>query len=267
MLPLITVAMPVYNAGPYLRPAVLSIVGQTYTHWHLLIIDDGSTDNALETISDITDKRIHIIKDGVNKGLAARLNEAIDLAEGEYFARMDQDDISYPERFEKQVEALNADPELDLVSVKALAISESETSVGLLPFRISHEEICAHPWRGFYMPHPTWLGRTAWFKRFHYKVPQSYYSDDYELLLRAYRTSKFVCIPEVLFKYRVKEKIVWKHQFKARKAVLKVQLKHFYSQSQFAYCFFSLNFCLIKVLSDAVKFLTQSFQVLKIKKC
>ena len=80
--PKITVAMPVFNGGEFLRPAVLSIVKQTFSDWELLIIDDGSTDGSLETIQDIQDARIRVIKDGLNKGLAARLNEAIDLARG-----------------------------------------------------------------------------------------------------------------------------------------------------------------------------------------
>ena len=87
--PLVTVAMPIFNAGSYLRLAVLSIVRQTFADWELLIIDDGSTDNALQDIADIRDHRIRILRDGENKGLAARLNEAIDLACGSYFACMD----------------------------------------------------------------------------------------------------------------------------------------------------------------------------------
>ena len=100
---LVTVAMPVYNAGKYLRLSVLSIVKQTFTNWELLIIDDGSTDDALKDIADIKDARIRIFRDGTNKGLAARLNEAVNLAQGYYFARMDQDDVSYPERFARQI--------------------------------------------------------------------------------------------------------------------------------------------------------------------
>ena len=71
-----TVAMPIYNAGEYLRMAVLSIVNQTYTNWELLLIDDdGSTDGAIQNISDINDSRIRVLHDGKNKGLAARLIE------------------------------------------------------------------------------------------------------------------------------------------------------------------------------------------------
>lgn len=78
--PLVTIAMPIYNAGSDLRPAVLSILQQTFPDWELLIIDDGSSDGAAEGISDIRDSRIRVLRDGLNRGLAARLNEAIDLA-------------------------------------------------------------------------------------------------------------------------------------------------------------------------------------------
>src|SRR5262245_5135592 len=83
--PTVTVAMPIYNAGKYLRMAVSSIIFQTFTDWELIIIDDGSTDNALASISDIVDPRVKILCDRSNRGLAARLNEAIDQARGEFF--------------------------------------------------------------------------------------------------------------------------------------------------------------------------------------
>jgi glycosyltransferase involved in cell wall biosynthesis len=257
--PLITVGMPIYNAGAYLRDAVQSILDQTYVNWQLLIIDDGSTDNALETIADIRDDRIRIFRDGQNKGLAARLNEAIDMAEGEFFARMDQDDVSLPERFERQVQELLTYPELDLVSVRAETISESGKVVGMLPFEATHERICAYPWRGFYMPHPTWMGRTAWFRKYYYKVPQSYYADDFELLLRAYRTSCFASIPKVLFRYRVRQRINWKHMFRARKSILKVQLKHFIADEQYFNALLAGVVFVIRVATDSAKFLAQCF--------
>ena len=90
---LVTVAMPIYNAGSYLRLAVLSIVKQSFTDWELLIIDDGSTDKALDGIADLRDERIKIYSDGRNLGLAARLNQACAMASGKYLARMDQDEL------------------------------------------------------------------------------------------------------------------------------------------------------------------------------
>lgn len=246
----ITVAMPIYNAGDFLRPAVLSIKSQTYTNWELLIIDDGSTDNALETISDLQDDRIKIISDGMNRGLAARLNEAIDMAEGEYFARMDQDDISYPERLRKQVEVLVEAPNIDLVCVRAIAISEDNEVVGYLPYQSSHLEIVAKPWLGFHMPHPTWMGRLDWFRKYRYSAERPYFCEDQELLLRAYQASKFACIPEILFAYRLRTRSSIKKLLLTRVAILKIQIGHFFSEQQSGYIFLAICSFGLKVLKD-----------------
>jgi glycosyltransferase involved in cell wall biosynthesis len=225
--PLVTVTMPVYNAGKYLRLAVLSIVKQTFTNWELLIIDDGSTDNALDSITDIQDGRIRILRDGANKGLAARLNEAIDLARGKYFARMDQDDVSYPERLMRQVLSFDENPALDLVAVRAITIDENNKATGLFPNTLTHDEICARRWRGFYFPHPTWMGKIEWFRKHRYTVPGPYFCEDQELLLRSYRGSRFATVDEVLFGYRVRRKTNWRKLAKIRRTVLNVQLRHF----------------------------------------
>lgn len=250
--PLITVAMPIYNAGHFLRPAVLSIQFQTYTNWQLLIIDDGSTDHALETISDLHDERIKIIKDGQNKGLAVRLNEAIDMAEGEYFARMDQDDISYPERFQKQVEFLEKNPDIDLTCIRAVAISEDNEVVGYLPYQSSYAEIVAMPWRGFHMPHPTWMGRLDWFKKNRYSSERPYFCEDQELLLRTYQASKFACIPEILFAYRLRASSSLKKIYLTRLAVLKIQLAYFFAVKNIGYAFLAVCIFGLKLLKDSM---------------
>jgi glycosyltransferase involved in cell wall biosynthesis len=255
--PLITVAMPIYNAGEYLADAVNSIIAQTYTNWELLIIDDGSTDSAIDSIRSIKDERIKILKDGLNIGLAARLNQAIDLAKGQYFARMDQDDISMPERFKMQIDALEANPNLDLVATRALTINSKNKIVGQLPFALNHQQICSKLWRGFYMPHPIWMGRLVWFKKYKYKIPQSYYSEDCELLLRSYKNSNFACLPEILFKYRIKDKINWKNQIKARRAVLKLQVSHFYNQRQYLSMVLSSLVFTLRVTVDFFKVVKQ----------
>ncbi len=139
--PLITIAMPVYNAGAYLRPAIVSILQQTIADWELLVIDDGSTDGAVDAIGDLRDSRIRILRDGRNRGLAARLNEAIDIARGRFLARMDQDDISYPERLATQLAMLEQNPELDLVVVRCLAIDAEGEAVGTMPVALTHDDV------------------------------------------------------------------------------------------------------------------------------
>lgn len=104
MSDLISVVLPVYNGEKYLQEAIESILTQTYTNFEFIIINDGSTDNSLEIIEKYKskDNRVIVIS-RENKGLIVTLNEGIGVAKGKYIARMDQDDISLPERFEVQV--------------------------------------------------------------------------------------------------------------------------------------------------------------------
>ena len=176
--PVVTVAMPIYNAGRYLRMAVSSIVFQTFDDWELLIIDDGSTDNALASITDILDPRIKIFCDGHNRGLAARLNQAIDHARGEFLARMDQDDVSYPDRLARQVTLLRQDGTLDIVASRALLIDENNHAIGQFPFAEGHEAITARPWQGFPFPHPSWMGRRSWFRKHRYARPGPFFCEE-----------------------------------------------------------------------------------------
>ena len=229
-IPLVTVALPVYNAGKYLRPAIFSIINQTFKNWELLVIDDGSTDSAIQELAGINDVRIKIFRDGQNRGLAVRLNEAINMAKGSYFARMDSDDISYPERFARQLEKLRSDSTLDLVATRAITIDEDDNATGLFPFAMSHEEICARPWRGFYLPHPTWMGRIEWFQKHRYTVPAPYFCEDQELLLRTYLTSRFSTLNEILFGYRVKNGVDWDKLAGTRRAIFGFQMKYFFTK-------------------------------------
>jgi glycosyltransferase involved in cell wall biosynthesis len=248
--PLVTIAMPVFNAGKYLKTAVLSIVEQTFTDWELLIIDDGSTDNALQDIVDIDDPRIMILRDGTNRGLANRLNEAIDLARGQYLARMDQDDVSYPERLEAQVKALQDDTALDMIVVRAIAISENDEPIRPLPYFTTHDQICARPWRGFYLPHPTWMGRIDWFRKHRYALSGPYFCEDQELLLRSYCVSKFGAIDKILFGYRIRSKVDWKKLVKTRWTVLGVQLSYFMRSHQLHFILLSIATFIGRVLND-----------------
>lgn len=231
--------------------AVLSIVGQTFRDWELLLIDDGSTDGALRQIAEIGDPRIQILRDGENKGLATRLNQAIDLARGQYIARMDHDDVSYPERFAFQVALLDTDPTLDVVAVRAITIADDNEAVGDLPGPLNHGEICARPWLGFYFPHPTWMGRTGWFRAHRYASPAPYFCEDQELLLRSYATSRFASVDRVLFAYRVRDRINWKKHSKTRRALFAVQWRHFLRSREYHFAILSLAAFVARTVRDA----------------
>ncbi|MGZ5500902.1 MAG: glycosyltransferase family 2 protein, partial [Nitrososphaeraceae archaeon] len=153
--PLVSVLMPVYNAGSYFKPALVSIINQTYTNWELIIADDGCTDGCLEILTAINDPRIIVIRDSMNLGISKRLNQMIGMARGQYFARMDSDDIAHTDRLREQLCMLLENPQLDLIASRANIINNNVV-VGELPFKLTHNEICAKPWFGFYMAHPTW---------------------------------------------------------------------------------------------------------------
>jgi glycosyltransferase involved in cell wall biosynthesis len=108
----ISVILPVYNADAYLEAAVNSILAQTFRDFELLLIDDGSADNSAAILSSFNDKRIRILTNEKNEGLIFTLNRGIDAAEGKYIARMDADDISFPDRFEKQFAFMEKNPSI-----------------------------------------------------------------------------------------------------------------------------------------------------------
>src|SRR5690348_1576876 len=116
MDPLITIGMPVRNCERTVAAAIRSILNQTCGNWELLIIDDESEDNTVEVASWFRDQRIHLLSGNVHAGLPARLNQAVRRGSGKYFARMDGDDISFPQRLERQVAYLEARPEVDLLA-------------------------------------------------------------------------------------------------------------------------------------------------------
>jgi glycosyltransferase involved in cell wall biosynthesis len=199
--PLVTIALPLYNAGSTIQAALHSILLQTYKNWELIIIDDGSTDNGPAIIESISDPRIMLVRDGVNRGISFRLNQALRLGKGYYFARMDADDISFSQRIEKQVKFMQTNPSVDLLATGVLFFKNDGSIQGIMPVKTTHTQICQRPWNGFYMPHPTWLGRMEWFKHYGYNSCADK-AEDQELLFRSYQKSHFDCLPDVLLAYR-----------------------------------------------------------------
>jgi glycosyltransferase involved in cell wall biosynthesis len=199
--PLITIGMSVHNNAKTLSVAINSILEQTYTNWEFIIFDDGSTDGTAEILEDFSDPRICVFKDSRSLGLPHRLNEIVSRANGRYFARMDGDDASLPERLERQISYLQNHPAVDLIGSGVIVFDNSGQALGIRSASLTHNEICRDPWRGFPLPHPTWMGKIEWFKRFKYDTAAKK-AQDYDLLLRAYKQSHFGCLPDLLLGYR-----------------------------------------------------------------
>jgi glycosyltransferase involved in cell wall biosynthesis len=199
--PRVSIGMPVYNCEKTVAVSIQSILNQSFTDWELIVIDDGSTDKTLAVAEQFGDFRIRIVDGRRNFGLPRRLNQAVQLSSGRYFARMDGDDIAYPERLSKQVAFLDKHPEVDLLATAVSVFKDDGALLGLRPVPVSHKVICAHPWSGFPMPHPTWMGNLGWFRANPYRA-NAVRMEDKELLFRTYANSTFACLDEVLLGYR-----------------------------------------------------------------
>lgn len=249
--PTISVILPVYNGASTLEDAINSVLSQTYGDYEILLLDDGSTDASLYVAGAFSDPRLRVFSDGTNRGLADRLNQGIDLARGRYIARMDQDDICFPERFAKQFDFLEMHAEIDLLGCRTVAFNNHDNFRGLMPFRKTHRDICRHPWRGIYLVHPSWMGRTEWFRRHHYHLPEYVSAEDQELLLRTGPVSRFECLEDVLLAYR-KGDFRLRKVLISRRSLLSAQVFHFAGRHQWSSAVLSMLVFLIKASLDCV---------------
>lgn len=201
--PLVTVAMSAHNASATVELTLRSILAQTYQNWELIVVDDGSTDGTRDILLQIQDSRIRLVQEPSGKmGLPFRLNQCVRLAKGHYIARMDADDVAYPQRLERQVRFLQAHPDIDLLGTGAVIFKGAGEVVGCYPTACSHEEICRRPWWGFPLAHPTWMGKRTWFLSNPYSEADRR-CEDQALLLQSFAHSRFAALEEVLLGYRV----------------------------------------------------------------
>ncbi|SNY15304.1 Glycosyltransferase involved in cell wall bisynthesis [Orenia metallireducens] len=130
-MPKISVIMSVYNNQDYLRESIESIINQTYKDFEFIITDDCSTDNSVNIIREYTnkDKRIIFVQNKENIGLTKSLNKMIEIASGEYIARMDGDDIAKLNRFEEQIKVFKENRDVDMVFSNVLLIDEKSNYI------------------------------------------------------------------------------------------------------------------------------------------
>lgn len=215
-MPKISVILPVYNAEKYLREAIDSILKQTFTDFELLLINDGSTDGSEEIIKSYTDDRIIYIKNEQNRGLINSLNRGIDLAAGEYIARMDADDIALPERFEKQLKFLWERNDIAMLATTYYCIDAEGKPLPAWPTdrqTITPEQIRKVLPRDNCLAHPTVMARAEVFKKYRYHpelvlqyrfIHNKKYSEDYDLWLRIAADGLTIAkVDEPLLYYRV----------------------------------------------------------------
>ena len=184
--PRVSVLMPVYNGERYLREAVESILGQTFTDFEFIIVDDGSTDGTKAILGNYTDSRIVRLENSTNQGLVAALNMGLRAARGEYIARQDADDISALERFSRQNEYLDKHSAISVVGASAYEIDAEGKRLGILEIPTKEIEIKWHAlFQNPFIHSAVMFRREIVAKLGGYSsLPQALHVEDYELWLR-----------------------------------------------------------------------------------
>lgn len=197
--------MGVYNGGRLLDKAIASIVGQTYSSWELVVVDDGSTDSSLEVARSWArrDPRVRVVEHHVNRGHAVALNHAFTVARGELLARMDADDVSLPRRLERQVVLLDTRPDVAVVGTGATFIDAEANELGTGHLFEEHEDIAANIYRTTPLIHPSVMMRRTFLESLGGYDVRLRRAEDSDLWLRGYRRFRYHNLPEALLQYRI----------------------------------------------------------------
>lgn len=238
-MPKVSVLMSVYNDQKYLGEAVRSILSQTLTDFEFIIFDDGSTDGSSKILDDFaaSDCRIKIIHQA-NIGLTKTLGKGIELAEGEYVARMDADDIAMPERLMKQVKYLDDDPQVVLVSSFAKVIDGPGNEIGEHRPATTHERIRKLSFFSGQLCHPAAMFRKQEVLSLGGYDEDMRYAQDADLWFRVMKKYRVANIPEYLLKWRktpegigavkYKEQLAFAQKAKARAIKSGLYPKYYY---------------------------------------
>ncbi len=205
--PTISVILPVYNGANFLRDAIQSILTQSFYHFELIVINDGSKDHSESIIQDFLhlDHRVIYIRNEKNLGLIATLNKGISLARGEYIARMDQDDIALPKRLELQINFLSKIGRPALLGGNIVTI-DKDNHIIRVP-RPMHTEDYQNEWVKFRkcpMHHPTVMFSKSITQVFNpIYDPENVHAEDYSAWLKINEQFPIYNLDDVLLYYRI----------------------------------------------------------------
>jgi glycosyltransferase involved in cell wall biosynthesis len=202
-MPIVSVLMPTYNSGPYLEGALKSILGQTFQDFELVVIDDGSTDSTLAFLESISDARVKIVRNDRNIGLVSTLLKGLTHCGGRYIARMDHDDISFDDRFFKQVNYLDKHPEIDVLG-GAIQFFGDEQPKSVHVFPGGHDEIRAGLLFYCTLAHPALMFRRELVDQGLFQYSDAYrHAEDYHLWSQLLRQAKSANLDDCILMYRL----------------------------------------------------------------
>ena len=201
-MPPITVLMPAHNAGPYLREAMDSVLGQTFRDFEFLIVDDASTDDTPAIVRAFRDERVRYVRSDARLRLAGALNQGLELARGAVIARMDADDICLPVRLAVQHAYLSQHLEVGLCGAGVERFGLQRGPFHRMP--LTYAETQAYALFDDPFAHPTVALRRDLFNRHRLRYDPAYCpADDYELWSRALRLFPCVNLDRIVLRYRV----------------------------------------------------------------
>ena len=202
--PTVSVITPAYNARRYIALTIESVIAQTFTDWEYIIVDDGSTDGTDALIRKyLSDPRIRMYR-RPNTGVVGASNDGLNMAGGEFLTRLDADDIAKPEKFEKQVAFLRANPEYVACGTQVETIDPYGSILHRLQHKLTHEQIDAQLMRGngFAMVQPAVMIRREVLVKLGGYRKQYECAEDLDLFLRLAEVGKVANLPEYLLQYR-----------------------------------------------------------------
>lgn len=200
----VSVLIPTYQSERYLSECLDSIFSQSLQDFEILLLNEfGSNDRTIEIANSYNDSRLKVIQNTVHLGLAKSLNKGIQLANGEYLARIDADDLAHPTRFEKQVDFLDNNKNVGVCGTYQHHFGEKVDIIHEPP--IEHEQIKSNLLFACDVCHSTLMLRRQAFLDNNLFYNDNYFAEDFELWLRAVKFMQFHTLPEVLGEYRVTE--------------------------------------------------------------
>jgi len=230
---MISVILSTYNDEKTIFNCIKSILNQTYQNLELIIINDCSKDGTKKIIQSFSDKRIVYLENDKNIGRSISRNKGIARAKGEFIAIIDGDDIAAPFRLDVQLKYLKNNPKIDLVASNVVFFYENRV-VGASKLKQHKSNIFNFYLRASEMPHPTWMARANFFKKFKYD-PKMDRSEDSDLIFRARLTSNYSLLDDHLVFYRIPEKIDIYYKLNQVYLLFLSRIRKIYYQKSFYY--------------------------------
>ncbi|MDR2622351.1 MAG: glycosyltransferase [Dysgonamonadaceae bacterium] len=199
----ISVVMPVFNSEKYVAEAVDSILNQTFTDFEFIILNDGSTDATSNILAGYNDKRIKVVT-LKHEGLVYCLNKGLELSKGKYIARMDSDDIAYPERLQVQYDFMESHPDVGICGTNYKMFNDTNNNIYTSKFPANDTDIRAQMFGYSAFCHPAVMLRKDCLEKSGLKYDKDFFrAEDYRLWIDLLDYTQGANISQVLLHYRI----------------------------------------------------------------